>query len=609
MERYDGNFLGVPFRASRRINPIIHRLDKWNECGRILERRVAIEAVAAAVLFFGAADSIAAPNGIGHLVLCDPSNKVPDVAYGLVAKTVVTCSDDNLSFMLVNSGSPTGNDDPKFPPDAAVVGYLNGKIAIVGKGIDISSGATNIFGPSWFHSNMDLGGNRITGLAEGLDSKDAVNVGQLQQLGSAMADGLKNTQTLITSLSTTMSTGLHSTGEVIAGLSTGLGSVTGSIGSLSTGLAGLTGEVSTLQTSMSTAVVSTSNVIGSLSTGLGRTDREVKTLSTSTSTGLGQVKNSLGQLETTAQLQAQQVDSVSKRVELSDQKIATMADQLAPLTRAEEGARRNGGSLAATVVGGGAGRAVETLGATLDNTAKSLIDPAGCTVADGVDSTATGLCAKAGTPSSGGGADGATVYGAYAEARASHGTAMGFRALAARQGAVAIGYQARASGDPTVAIGDNAVASGDYAVALGASASASGENAVALGAGSIADRPNSVSIGSPGRERRLANLAPGVMPGDAVNLSQLEAVRHEIGDVAHRAYSGVAMSMAMTGAYLPSLNPGEVAAGVGVGGFSGYGAIALNVKGLASNGSLGWGAGVSTTGSVVGFNFGAGWKW
>ncbi|NIF75620.1 hemagluttinin family protein, partial [Burkholderia sp. Ap-962] len=152
-------------------------------------------------------------------------------------------------------------------------------------------------------------------------------------------------------------------------------------------------------------------------------------------------------------------------------------------------------------------------------------------------------------------------------------------------------------------------ADGDRSVALGASALATGRGAVALGAGSIADRDATVSIGSPGRERRLVNLAPGVAPGDAVNLSQLATLGRSLEDVARRAYTGVAMSMAMSGLYLPSLNPGEVAAGVGVGGFSGYRAIALNLKGLAGNGRLGWGAGVSTTGRLTGFNFGAGWKW
>ncbi|POS10024.1 hypothetical protein C3Y08_00760 [Burkholderia gladioli] len=319
--------------------------------------------------------------------------------------------------------------------------------------------------------------------------------------------------------------------------------------------------------------------------------------------------------KSTAQAQAKQIDGVSKRIDRGEAQLGELNRQMAPLARASDEARRNDSFIAPTLSGGGSGPMVESSGPGADHTGRSRIDPAGCTLANGFDATATGLCAAAGTIAGRDGAresrraDGATAYGAYARAREHHATALGFRALAARDGAVAIGYQAGALGAQATALGDGARADGDRSVALGASALATGRGAVALGAGSIADRDATVSIGSPGRERRLVNLAPGVAPGDAVNLSQLATLGRSLEDVARRAYTGVAMSMAMSGLYLPSLNPGEVAAGVGVGGFSGYRAIALNLKGLAGNGRLGWGAGVSTTGRLTGFNLGAGWKW
>ncbi|WP_186197152.1 YadA-like family protein [Burkholderia gladioli] len=319
--------------------------------------------------------------------------------------------------------------------------------------------------------------------------------------------------------------------------------------------------------------------------------------------------------KSTAQAQAKQIDGVSKRIDRAEAQFDELNRQMAPLARASDEARRNDSFIAPTVSGGGSGPLVESSGPGAEHTGRSRIDPAGCTLANGFDSTATGLCAAAGTIAGRNGAresrraDGATAYGAYARAREHHATAVGFRALAARDGAVAIGYQAGALGGQAAALGDGARADGDRSVALGASALATGRGAVALGAGSIADRDATVSIGSPGRERRLVNLAPGVAPGDAVNLSQLATLGRSLEDVARRAYTGVAMSMAMSGLYLPSLNPGEVAVGVGVGGFSGYRAIALNLKGLAGNGRLGWGAGVSTTGRLTGFNLGAGWKW
>ncbi|MDJ1164030.1 YadA-like family protein [Burkholderia gladioli pv. gladioli] len=327
------------------------------------------------------------------------------------------------------------------------------------------------------------------------------------------------------------------------------------------------------------------------------------------------LEQAYAEAKATAQAQAKRIDDVSERTDKGDARLDELNRQMAPLARASDEARRNDSFIAPTVSGGGSGPMVESSGPGADHTGRSRIDPAGCTLANGFDATATGLCAAAGTIAGRDGAresrraDGATAYGAYARAREHHATALGFRALAARDGAVAIGYQAGALGAQATALGDGARADGDRSVALGASALATGRGAVALGAGSIADRDATVSIGSPGRERRLVNLAPGVAPGDAVNLSQLATLGRSLGDVARRAYTGVAMSMAMSGLYLPSLNPGEVAAGVGVGGFSGYRAIALNLKGLAGNGRLGWGAGVSTTGRLTGFNLGAGWKW
>ncbi len=385
--------------------------------------------------------------------------------------------------------------------------------------------------------------------------------------------------------------------------------------SLSSGLETLGANMSWLRSSLSTALVPVSRDIGSLSSSLSTASGVIASLSTSSSTRIGKLESGLDEMSSTAQFQTQRIDGVSKRIDRAEAQFDELNRQMAPLARASDEARRNDSFIAPTVSGGGSGPLVESSGPGADHTGRSRIDPAGCTLANGFDATATGLCAAAGTIAGRNGAresrraDGATAYGAYARAREHHATAVGFRALAARDGAVAIGYQAGALGGQAAALGDGARADGDRSVALGASALATGRGAVALGAGSIADRDATVSIGSPGRERRLVNLAPGVAPGDAVNLSQLATLGRSLGDVARRAYAGVAMSMAMSGLYLPSLNPGEVAAGVGVGGFSGYRAIALNLKGLAGNGRLGWGAGVSTTGRLTGFNLGAGWKW
>ncbi len=236
-------------------------------------------------------------------------------------------------------------------------------------------------------------------------------------------------------------------------------------------------------------------------------------------------------------------------------------------------------------------------------------------MANGADTTATGLCANAGTRIGVSGATktvvatGATAYGSQSLAQDVNTTAIGFRATATYEGSVAIGFQARAVADPATAVGANSLASGNDSVAVGASAQATGNRAVALGAYSVADQANTVSVGSAGNERRITNVAPGLNPGDAVNVAQLGAVQQQIGDVARIAYSGIAMSMAMAGTYMPNLEGGEKALGVGVGNYRGYGALGINFKALNDDGKSAWGFGVSTTGKEWGFNFGASWKW
>jgi autotransporter adhesin len=142
-------------------------------------------------------------------------------------------------------------------------------------------------------------------------------------------------------------------------------------------------------------------------------------------------------------------------------------------------------------------------------------------------------------------------------------------------------------------------------------------NAVAAGGVQYATNPdgsinyNQITLGNsqtPGGTR-IANVAPGVLPGDAVNLGQLQGVQNQVGDVARIAYSGTAMAFAMAGTYLPTLYPGEKTVGVGLGNYKGYSAVALTFKALSDDGKMSWGAGVSTSGKEWGINAGVGWKW
>jgi autotransporter adhesin len=100
---------------------------------------------------------------------------------------------------------------------------------------------------------------------------------------------------------------------------------------------------------------------------------------------------------------------------------------------------------------------------------------------------------------------------------------MGVSAVASGLNSSAFGADATASGSNSMAQGVSAVASGTNSVAIGNGAVASGNNSVALGNGSLAEQNNTVSVGNDqtGQTRRITNVAPGVAPTDAVNVSQL----------------------------------------------------------------------------------------
>ncbi|WP_265588524.1 YadA family autotransporter adhesin [Glaciimonas soli] len=295
--------------------------------------------------------------------------------------------------------------------------------------------------------------------------------------------------------------------------------------------------------------------------------------------------------------------------------VTSLSTSLKPLANALTAAAGNGATIGVTTIGGAnSDGTIQTRGA--NGTVISNVNPATCGTVTGVDATGSGLCAKATK-------DGATAFGSNAQATDANTTAVGFRAVASQAGSVAIGNNAQATGDPTVAIGQNSVASGNNSVATGAGAQATGTNAVAtgagaqaaasnsvaLGAGSIADQANTVSVGSPGSERRITNVAPGVDPTDAVNVSQLSAVQNQVNNVQKTAYAGIAMSMALTGTVMPSLDAGEKGVGVGIGSFQGNGALALQFKSVSQTGNSSWGAGVSTTGKTTGVTVGYGFKW
>jgi len=136
--------------------------------------------------------------------------------------------------------------------------------------------------------------------------------------------------------------------------------------------------------------------------------------------------------------------------------------------------------------------------------------------AGGVNTTAVGNLSSASGANS-------SAIGILSAARGANGTAIGNQSAANGANSTAIGTLSLAGAD-SIAIGSLSSAVGQSSSALGNMSQALGDNSVAIGSNSIADAPNIVSFGSPGAERRLVNVAPGVLPTDAATYGQLLAL-------------------------------------------------------------------------------------
>lgn len=202
---------------------------------------------------------------------------------------------------------------------------------------------------------------------------------------------------------------------------------------------------------------------------------------------------------------------------------------------------------------------------------------------------------------------GATALGTNATAQGDNTTAIGNGAQARYAGSVAIGAGAKALADPTTAVGNDAVATGNNAVALGANTLAAGSNSVALGQGSVATRDNSVSVGNAatGQTRTIANVAPGVLPTDAVNLQQAQQLTAAaVSEARSFAAKGVAAAMAMGDAPMPSA-PGRTSWAAQLANYKGHSAMGASVvHRLATDMPLALSAGVSGASGSVGVRVG-----
>jgi hypothetical protein len=152
--------------------------------------------------------------------------------------------------------------------------------------------------------------------------------------------------------------------------------------------------------------------------------------------------------------------------------------------------------------------------------------------------------------------------------------------------AIGDGAQASAAAGGT-AFGNGSVASATNTTAIGAGAVASGTNSVAIGAGSVASGANTVSVGSAGNERRITNVAAGINPTDAVNVSQLAGItagfqgqignlQNQVTDNLREARAGIALAMA-AGALQFDQRPGKLSVAGSYGNFKGSSGLAVGI--------------------------------
>ncbi|EEU1995711.1 hemagglutinin [Escherichia coli] len=222
--------------------------------------------------------------------------------------------------------------------------------------------------------------------------------------------------------------------------------------------------------------------------------------------------------------------------------------------------------------------------------------------------------------------------------------------------AASSGQAAKAEGRDSIAVGQGAVSRGQNSISMGNGAEVTRQAAagsVAIGSHARAGRANTgtyalngqavagrtgsdtavVSFGQPGQERQLQSVAPGVLSAnstDAVNGSQLHATNRQVAgntqainalgnkfsqlsyrvEELNRDIRGVGASAAAMSGIPQAYLPGKSLMGLGVGGYGGESAIAIGVSRISDNGKviMKLNAGQNTRGNFS-VGAGVGWQW
>lgn len=270
-----------------------------------------------------------------------------------------------------------------------------------------------------------------------------------------------------------------------------------------------------------------------------------------------------------------------------------------------------GGALAGVGTGGLASLTGHAAAIAIGNNSNAALSGS---VAIGLNSSAGAANGLAlGTGASAGGLD-SVAFGTAAKATQAGAVAVGQGASATGANAVAIGRGASATGSIAMgafasaanggaAYGDGATATGTLSTALGPNANATFANSVAIGSNSVATADSTVSFGTPGNERRLMNVAEGLLGFDAVNVNQLTRAVNKLN-------RGLASSTALSTPMM-ALDQGETGVSFGSGFYEGETGIALRVahrlnteSPMMISGSISTAGNDSTVGQLgVGFKF------
>ena len=508
-------------------------------------------------------------------------------------------------------------------------------------------------------SNIDFtgtaGARSLSGVANGINNTDAVNVSQLSPMIAALGGGASlntttgavtgptytlangGTQTTVGGALTALDDSLTETNTSVTNLDGRVTTNEGSISNLQTQLAD--GTVGLVQQNASTGAISVASSTGGTSVDLtgtagarvlsgvanGMNDTDAVTIAQLKSLGVDPEGQLLGALHyddltlasaTLGGTNGTTIGNLANGLIASGSMQAINGGQLFDfqqsaqnqfnlLTSQYNSLNDRVGSIEGSIADGAIGGPVPSPGAGSDST--QVGEGAS---ASGPNSTAVGVGSVASGSDS-------TATGAGAVASGNNSTATGAGSVASGSNSTAAGVGSVASGSSSTADGYKASATGANSTALGANSSASGSNSVALGAGSVADRDNTVSVGSPGNERQITNVAAGTQRTDAANWGQVQDAVSGVQDWANQKFRQQDQRIDRLGAMGAAYGQMAFSAqgiqtankfGVGVGSQGGQAALAIGYsRQLKPNMNVSFGGSTSGSEVSVGAGLSVGW--